>query len=103
MYQGRLFGGVKEAGYDFSIDGRFMEISDDSLNQEVKVTKKTFPACGARMVIGCLRSKGIFVPRHCVREIIRVHDPIAVLLHWTVATSGSKYSVPRTQCIVAHW
>ena len=51
---------LKEAGYDFSIDGRFMENSDDSLNQEVKVIKKTFPACGERMVIGCLGSKGIF-------------------------------------------
>ena len=53
---------LKEAGYVFSIDGRFMEISDNSLNQEVKVIKKTFPACGERMVIGCLRSKGIFFP-----------------------------------------
>ena len=84
----------KEAGYDLSIDGRFMEISDDSLNQEVEVIKKTFPACGERTVIGCLRSKGIFVPRHRLREIIRVHDPIAVLLCWTVATSRRKYSVP---------
>ena len=71
-----------------------MEISDDSLNQEVKVIKKTFPACGEGMVIGCLRSKGIFVPRHRVRQIIRVHDPIAGLLRWTVATSRRNYSVP---------
>ena len=85
---------LKEAGYDFSIDGRFVEISDDSLNQEIEVIKKSFPECGERMVIGCLRSKGIFVPRHRVREIIRVHDPIAVLLRWTVATSRRKYSVP---------
>ena len=75
-----------------------MEISDNSLNQEVKVMK-TFPACGERMVIGCLRSKGIFFPRHRAREIIRVHDPIAVLLHWTVTTSRRKYSIPRPNAL----
>ena len=77
-----------------------MQISDDSLNQEVEVIKKTFPAFGERMVIGCLRSKGILIPRHHVREIIRVHDPIALLLHWTVAASWRKYSVPGPNALM---
>ena len=34
------------------------------------------------------------MPRHRVREIIRVQDPIAVLLRWTIATTRRKYSVP---------
>ena len=45
-------------------------------------------------MIGCLGSNGIRVPRCCVREIIRVQDPIAVLLRWTMATTRRKYSVP---------
>lgn len=85
---------LKEAKYDFSTDGRFSEISEDSLKKEILAIKDNFPACGERMVIGCLRSKGIFVPRHRVRDIIREHDPVAVLLRWTEATIRRKYSVP---------
>ena len=77
---------LKEAGYDNSIDGRFTQISDDSLIKEIERIKETFPDCGEWMVIGCLRSNGIHVSRHRVREIIRVQDPIAVLLRWTIAT-----------------
>ena len=85
---------LKGAGYDFSTDGRFTEIPEDSLKQEILAIKENFPECGERMVIGCLRSKGIFVPRHRVRDIVREHDPIAVLLRWTEATARRKYSVP---------
>ena len=46
------------------------------------------------MVIGCLMSNGIHVPRHRVREFICVQDPIAVLLRWTIATTRRKYSIP---------
>lgn len=77
---------LTESGYDFSVN-RFTDISDYSLNQEIKTITENFPEYGERMVIGCLRSKGIFVPRHRVRDIIRDHDPIAVLLRWTQATA----------------
>ena len=46
------------------------------------------------MVIAILRSKGVLVPRHRVRDIIRDHDPVSVLLRWTQATVRRKYSVP---------
>ena len=85
---------LKEAGYDFSIDGWFTQISDDSLIKEIKRIKGTFPNCGERMVIVCLRSNGIHVPRHRVREIIRIQDPIAVFLCWMIATTRRKYSIP---------
>ena len=85
---------LKEAGYDFNIDSRFSEISEDSLKREILVIKDNFPACGERMVIGCLRSKGIFVPRHRVRDIIREQDPIAVLLRWADNIVRRKYSAP---------
>lgn len=84
---------LKESGYDFSAD-RFTNISDDDLFQEIKGIKENFPECGERMVIGFLRSKGIFVPRHRVRDIIRDQDPVNVLLRWTQATVRRKYNVP---------
>ena len=37
---------LKEAGYDFSIDGQFTQISDDSLIKEIERIKETFPDCG---------------------------------------------------------
>ena len=93
-FQELLFGGVfKEAGYEFNND-RFINISDEALSGEIKAIKENFPECGERMVIGILRSKGIFVPRHSIRDIIRDHDPINVLLRWTHATARRKYSVP---------
>ena len=54
------------------------------------------------MVIGCLRSKGIFVPRHHVRDIILEHDPVAVLLPWTEATQQQKYSVAGPNAPLAY-
>ena len=84
---------LKEAGYEFGND-KFTNVSDEELGEEIKSIKENFPECGERMVIGILRSKGFFVPRHRVRDIIRDHDPVSVLLRWTQATVRRKYSVP---------
>ena len=92
---------LKEAGYDFSIDGRFMEISDDSLNQEVKVIKKT--SCMWRENGDWLSQKqGHFRPSaSCER------DHPCSLSHCCITLLDGSYQqeeiqCSRTQFIVAH-
>lgn len=83
----------KEVKYDFSIDGRFLEISEDFLKKEILVIKDNFFVCGERMVIGCFRSKGIFVFRYRVRDIIREYDFVVVFFRWIEVIIRRKYSV----------
>ena len=61
---------LKEVNYNFR-ESRFTIISDIDLQQQVAGIKAEFENTGERMVIGILRSRGIHVPRHRVRDIIR--------------------------------
>lgn len=84
---------LKEAGYQFG-NNKFTNISDKELGEEIKSIRENFQECGEHMVIGILRSKGFFLPRHRVKNFIGDHDPVSVLLHWTQATVQRKYNVP---------
>ena len=59
---------LKEVNYNFR-ESRFTIISDIDLQQQVAGIKAEFENTGERMVIGILRSRGIHVPRHRVRDI----------------------------------
>ena len=82
------------AEYSISCVADIRSVDDNCLKQEIFLIKENFPTCGERMVIGCLRSKGILVTRHRVREILRELDPVSLLLRWTSTTLRRKYSVP---------
>ena len=49
---------------------------------------------GKRMVIAILRSRGIHVPRHRVRDIFRRIDPINTALRWRAMHPRYQYDVP---------
>jgi hypothetical protein len=52
------------------------------------------PEIGERMMLGALRSRGIVVPRHRVRQILHRVDPISIALRWHSKTKRRPYSVP---------
>ena len=78
---------LKEVNYNFR-ESRFTIISDIDLQQQVAENT------GERMVIGILRSRGIHVPRHRVRDIIRCIDPINTALRWRAMHPRYQYDVP---------
>lgn len=52
------------------------------------------PEIGERMTVGALRSRGITVPRHRVRQMLHKVDPIGAALRWHSKTKRKPYSVP---------
>ena len=56
--------------YGLSVHSLYIKIQDNQLDDVVRATKRTNPKCGSKMLKGYLGSRGIFVPRHCVREAL---------------------------------
>ena len=52
------------------------------------------PEIGERMMMGALRSRGITVQRHRVRQMLHKVDPISSALRWHSKTKRKPYSVP---------
>lgn len=69
----------KEAGIldDFS----FLDISDEELEEMVSLLKK-MPDIGEWLLLGALRSNGIFVQQYQLRQAIHLVDPFNMALHW---------------------
>ena len=84
---------LKEVNYNFQ-ESRFTSISDLDLDQQVAGIKAEFENCGERMVIGILRARGVHIPRHRVRDIIRRIDPINTALRWQAMHPRYQYDVP---------
>ena len=84
---------LKEVNFNF-LESRFSSISEVDLEQQVSDITAQFVNCGERMVMGILRSRGIHVPRHRVRDIIRRIDPINTALHSRAMHPRYQYDVP---------
>ena len=93
MSRTTLWRRLQEANFNFQ-ESRFSSISEVHLEQQVSDIKATFVNCGERMVMGILRSRGIHVPRHRVRDIIRRIDPINTALRWRAMHPRYQYDVP---------
>ncbi len=75
-------------------EDRFLDISDLDLKDLVLSIKNMLPDCGERMVLGFLRSKGLFVRRCQLRRIIHEVDPVNTPLRWHSRVMRRPYSVP---------
>ena len=45
-----------------------MHLTDDDLERIILDIKESMPEIGERMMLGALRSRGIVIPRHRVRQ-----------------------------------
>ena len=75
---------------------RFSDITDDDLERIILDIKESMPEIGERMTMGALRSRGIIVPRHRVRQMLHKVDPISSALRWHSKTKR-KLNVIHTQ------
>lgn len=73
---------------------RFSEITEYDLKSVISLVKAAMPDCGERMVLGYLRSQGIFVQRCRVRAAIHEIDPVNTSLRWNAKLFRRPYSVP---------
>ena len=71
--------------YSLSVHSIYTEIQDNELDDIVRATKRINPKCGSKMLMGYLDSRGIFVTRYHVREVLTQVDPQGVATRWCMA------------------
>ncbi len=73
----------------------FSEVSDEALDSFVKeIVQRHGRTIGQVFVAGYLKSKGLLVQRHRVRESLLRVDPDNRILRWGVVVSRRVYYVP---------
>ena len=82
----------KEAG--ISDEFTFSSISFNELKVKVVEIKSELQECGERIIMGCLKSQGIFVPRSRLRQAIHAVDPVRTTLRWCPRIQHKAYNVP---------
>ena len=82
----------KQAG--ISDEFKFSTISFEDLQAKVVEIKSQLQDCGERMIMGSLKSQGIFVPRSRLRQAIHFVDPVETTLRWRPRIQRKVYSVP---------
>lgn len=75
-------------------EDKFSDVSDFDLMNMISSIKARLPDCGERMIIGFLRSQGVFVQRCRIRSVIHAIDPIGTSLRWHPRLLRRPYSVP---------
>lgn len=77
----------------------FTGISDYQLDELVRELQLRFPNSGQVMLMGHLRSRGVIVPRHHLRDSIVRIDPLSSQLRWRDAVQRRTYSVPHANSL----
>ncbi|XP_076866562.1 uncharacterized protein LOC143517696 [Brachyhypopomus gauderio] len=77
-----------------SIRQRFTPISDNDLEQHVRMLHQQHPRAGCEMMRGYLSAASIHVPRHRVRETLNRIDPAAAAQRWSNVIARRTYHVP---------
>ncbi len=85
------------ADLDIRISDMYATISDNDLDEKVREVKEYYPNHGSRMLQGQLKSQGIRVQRHRIRESLRRIDPLGCTLRWFNTVQRRNYSVPHSQ------
>ena len=75
-------------------EDKFSDVSDFDLMNMISSIKARLPDCGERMIIGFLRSQGVFVQRCRIRSVVHAIDPIGTSLRWHPRLLRRPYSVP---------
>lgn len=73
---------------------RYSNINDDTLKHVMKDIQKAHPHCGVAMMMGHLRSRGLYLQQHRVREALRSLNPASSVLRWGLVAKRRSYFVP---------
>ena len=83
--------GLKD--FNVSVSHSFSNTDNNQLDNIVLDIKQQHPICGYRMVLGHLRSKGLFIQQTRVRESMRRVDPEGNVMRWLHVTEKQEYNV----------
>ena len=81
--------------YNLSVRAQYTDITDDKLDEIVLEIKKVNPNCGSKVLIGYLSSKGIRVPRDCVRDSLARVDPLGIAARRCQTIHRRSYDITR--------
>lgn len=73
----------------------YSTMDDDELDRLVSGILQTSPDSGCSMLLGSLRSRGVYVQRQRLLDSMRRIDPVGLSLRRRVATYRRTYSVPH--------
>ena len=79
---------------------QYSPISDQVLDVAIVSIRRQFPHCGQRMMQGHLRSMGLVIQRHRIRDSLVRIDPIGAALRWSSVIPRRTY---RVACPNALW
>ena len=86
-----LYRRMESEGID--IRKKYTTISDSDLDCVVKAIKQIHPNDGEHLMIGHLRHRNVFVPRHRTRAAIHRVDPVNTAIRRTVTVRRRVYHV----------
>lgn len=73
---------------------KYSDIDDGCLKDVMKDIQVGHPHCGVVMMMGHLRSRGLFIQQHRVRSVLRSLNPASSVLRWGLVAKRRSYFVP---------
>ena len=80
------------ADYGLS-SNNYSDLSEEELDRMVTEIKEQFPRAGYRQVLAILKSHGVFVREHELRDSVQGCDPLGTSLRWFATIERRQYSV----------
>ena len=71
----------------------YSDLSEEELDRMVTEIKEQFPRAGYRQVLAILKSHGVFVREHELRDSVQRCDPLGTSLRWFATIERRQYSV----------
>ena len=79
---------------EYNLSGtEYSDLTEEELDDYVKEVKRQFPTAGYRQILEILKSQGIIVREHNLRESAQRCDPIGTSLRWFATVERRRYNV----------
>ena len=91
-----LYRRIQDEG--LSLDLTFTNVTDNELDHHVEAIKRLYPNKGERLMIGHLRSLGIYVPQSLLGASIHRVDPVNTAIHLMLLFEG-EYAMLKVQTV----
>ena len=76
----------------------YSEMADDELDDIVRDIKRNHPFSGFSLLYGAIKSRGINIQQHRLRDSIRRVDPVRTNARLTQVVQRRQYNVPIPHC-----
>ena len=78
---------------EYNLSGtEYSDLTEEQLDDYVKEVKRQFPTAGYRQILRILKSQGIIVWEHDLRESTQRRDPTGTSLRWFATVERRCYN-----------